>query len=303
MPARHECLYWLLSMSLTGTLAGLAVWLAGRWKRLPRRIAHGLWIVPLLRLTLPVGLASPASLLALLPESAVATVPLPAQPALTTLNCLLLADDYAPVAFRDSRLLAVFSAAWWVWLAGCAMMTAVLLLAWLANRRDAVDAVPVADGVYRSARVTSPAVYGIRRPRILIPDSLPEDRLAPILAHERTHIRRLDNLWRLIALLTASLHWFNPAVWMMLRAFLRETELACDESAVARMDAPERRAYAHALVDAAVAPRALVSPFGGSPLKHRIAALCSFRRLTAGSLAALLVLAGALAWALLTNPA
>lgn len=303
MPSRHEFLYWLLSMSLTGTLAGLAVWLAGRWKRLPRRIAHGLWVVPLLRLTLPFGLASPASLLSLLPEGAVASVPLAAQPALTSVNCLLLADAYAPVAFRDSRLQAVFSAAWWVWLAGCAVMAAVLLLAWCANRRDAAEAVPVAEGVYRSARVTSPAVYGILRPRILIPDSLPAARLAPILAHERAHIRRLDNLWRLIALLTASLHWFNPAAWLMLRAFLRETELACDESAVARMDAPDRRAYAHALVDAAVARRTLVSPFGGSPLKHRIAALCSFRRLTTGSIAALIALAGALAWALLTNPA
>lgn len=295
-------IYWLLSMSLTGTLAGLLVWLVGRWRRIPRRIAHGLWIIPLLRLWLPFGLASPASLLNLLPEGRITAVPLPEQPALHMTNCLMLAEAYAPLRWPDAQLRAVFTCAGWVALAGTALLLLLLLASHLSNRRDAAAARPVGDGVYRSDRVGTPAVYGIGRPRILIPESLPEDMLPAVLAHERAHIRRLDNLWRLLALLTACLHWFNPAVWLLLRAFLHETELACDESAVSRMDAPTRRAYAHALVNAATTHRALVSPFGGSPVKSRIAALCSFRRLTAGSLAAFLALAGALAWALLTHP-
>ena len=303
MPPIHECLYWLLSMSLTGTLAGSMVWLASRWKPLPRRVAHVLWSIPLLRLWLPFGPASPASLLHLLPESAYTPVPVSNDPGLLMTNLVQQATAYAPLTYRHARLQAVFTAAGWMWLAGLLMLLGMLLLAWRSNRRDAADARPVSGNLYRSDRIRSPAVYGMIRPRILIPADMAEQDLPPILAHENAHIRRMDNLWRLLALLTACLHWFNPAVWLMLRAFLRETELACDESAVSRMDEPARRAYAHALVNTAVARNALVSPFGGSPLRSRIAAICSFRRLTAGSLAAFLALAAALAWALLTNPA
>ena len=42
----HQGFYWLLNMSISGTLAGAIVWLIGRWPRLPRRIAHGLWLIP-----------------------------------------------------------------------------------------------------------------------------------------------------------------------------------------------------------------------------------------------------------------
>lgn len=295
-------IYWLLSMSLTGTLAGLAVWLVGRWQRMPRRIAHGLWAIPLLRLWLPFGLPSPASLLNLLPDGAVAAIPVPGQSALHMTNCLQLVEGYAPLRWPDAQLRTVFTCAGWVWLAGMLLLLLALLVAHLSNRREAAAARPIGDGVYRSALTGTPAVYGILRPRILIPQDMPEALLPSVLAHENAHIRRLDNLWRLLAVTTACLHWFNPTVWLFLKAYLRETELACDECAISTMDAPARRAYAHALVDTAADNRALVSPFGGSPLRSRITALCSFRRLTAGSLAAFLALAAALAWALLTTP-
>lgn len=299
----HEILYWLLSMSLTGALAGGVVWLAWRWKRLPRRIAHALWAAPLLRLWLPFGLASPASMLNLLPEVAVTSIPVVNQPTLRMTNMVQLAQTYTPLTYRTARVEAILTAAGWVWLAGLLALLGMLLLAWRSNRREAAEARLLQGDVYLSDRVRSPAVYGIFQPRILIPADMAERDLGPILAHERAHIRRRDNLWRLLAVTTACLHWFNPVVWLLLRAFLRETELACDESAISRMDAPSRRAYAHALVGAAASRQALASPFGGGPLKSRIAAICSFRRLTAGSLAAFLALAAALAWALLTNAA
>lgn len=301
LPIR-ECLYWLLSMSVTGMLTGLAVWLIGRWKRLPRQIAHALWGIPLLRLWLPFGLPSPSSLLNLLPPAAYTPVPVNDSSPLLMMNFVQLADGYLPLTWPDRRTQIVLTVAGWIWLAGALLLAIILLASHLANCRDVAAACHVSRNVYRSTRIGTPAVYGILRPRILIPQDMPEALLPSVLAHENAHIRRMDNLWRLVAVATACLHWFNPAAWLLLKAFLHETEMACDECAISTMDAPARRAYAHALVDTTADNRTLVSPFGGSPLRSRISALCSFRRLTAWSLAAFLALSAALAWALLTNP-
>ena len=57
-----------------------------------------------------------------------------------------------------------------------------------------------------------------------------------ILRHEYVHIRRHDNLWKMVALTAACIHWFNPLVWVMWHCFNRDMELACDPEAVLGMD-------------------------------------------------------------------
>jgi len=71
------------------------------------------------------------------------------------------------------------------------------------------------------------------------------------VAHESAHIYRKDNLWRIIAVISASVHWFNPLIWLFLKKFLEDTELACDEQVLANCGEDEKKAYAMALVDCA----------------------------------------------------
>lgn len=299
----HQVIYWLLNMSIFGTLAGLIVWLISRWKRLPRRIAHALWIVPAVRLLIPFALGSVFSLASFLPGNAVTYVPLLNREPLTMSNSVQFAVSYSPISYRDERITIVLAIAWVIWALVLLALLIFLLISHRLNRRDVKYARPLSGNVYLSDRVKGPAVYGVFRPRILIPAGMEGADLTPILAHEHAHIRRLDNLWRMLAVLICCIHWFNPFAWWMLRAFLRETELACDESVVSRLDDAGRRAYAHALVDAAEARLPLASAFGGASLKPRIARIVSFRQVTGMSLAAFLLLAAALAWALLTNAA
>lgn len=297
----HECLYWLLNMSIAGSLTGLIVWLIGRWRRVPRRLAHGLWALALIRLWIPVGLKSPLSIFNLLPEDVITSVPYLNSQSMGMYNSIQLAHTYAPFTYRSQAILAVFRAASAVWLAGATALAAVMVIRYVCGVADTRRAQRLQDGVYLSDRVTTPAVYGVIAPMILIPRAMSGRDLAPIIAHEQAHIRRLDNLWRLIALATACLHWFNPCVWWMLRAFLRETELACDESVIARLNETERLSYARALVDAAETRLTLVSPFGGRSLTGRIERVLSFRHLSVAGAAAFLLLAAALAFVLLTN--
>ena len=298
----HQGFYWLLNMSISGTLAGAIVWLIGRWPLLPRRIAHGLWAIPALRLTLPFSFGSAFSLARLLPEKSVTYVPLLETRELTMTNMMQYAVRYNPISYRDARLTAALTYAFLAWLLVLLGLLVCLLAAHLSSRRGLRAARLLQRGVYCAPDVSGPMVCGVLRPRILIPEALADSDLTHILAHERAHIRRLDNLWRALAILIACVHWFNPCVWLMLRAFLREAEAACDESVVSRLDAGGRSAYARTLVDAAEIRAALASPLGGGRLRSRVSRILTYRRLTLASVLGFLALAAALAWALLSNP-
>jgi beta-lactamase regulating signal transducer with metallopeptidase domain len=161
-------------------------------------------------------------------------------------------------------------AAWWVslWLAGVAAALAQLWWRWRRTMRMLRDARPVTDrrGVdllrrFRSAsRVTlvvtscvrAPALAGIWRPRILIPEGwleeLPSSELESVLLHELGHYVRGDLVWEWLFAVARCLHWMNPAVWLAERLARSERELACDAWALERSASPAR--YGEALLEA-----------------------------------------------------
>lgn len=96
----------------------------------------------------------------------------------------------------------------------------------------------------RSAAVDTPLLAGVFRPVIVLPDTAlsPED-LRHIFSHELTHCRRNDLAYKWLAVLACTLHWFNPAVYLMLRSINRLCELSCDQCVIAGYDAAERRQY------------------------------------------------------------
>lgn len=96
----------------------------------------------------------------------------------------------------------------------------------------------------RSAAVDMPLLAGVFRPVIVLLDTAlsPED-LRHIFSHELTHCRRNDLAYKWLAVLACALHWFNPAVYLMLRSINRLCELSCDQCVIAGYDAAERRQY------------------------------------------------------------
>jgi TonB family protein len=86
-----------------------------------------------------------------------------------------------------------------------------------------------------SSRVGGPIALGIRRPLILLPESMVGDLdgadLETILAHELAHLRRRDFLTNLICeFLTLPIAW-HPAVWLTRQRIAETRELACDRMA------------------------------------------------------------------------
>lgn len=97
-----------------------------------------------------------------------------------------------------------------------------------------------------------PMAFGMLRPRIVLPDAAlgwTASRVRTVLLHELAHVRRRDVASQLLAQLTTTLWWFQPAAWISRRSLRRESERACDEL-VLRHGVPAS-AYAATLLEVA----------------------------------------------------
>lgn len=298
-----DVFYFLLNMSLIASACGLIVLLLRSIKRLPRRVAALLWAIPFIRAVVPVAVNSRFSLMGLLSGLSVrfVTVELPfGADGTSAVNAVMAAEEYFPITYKTDLLAETFRIASIVWLVGAAAILIALTAIYIATMHELRDAGPLGGGLYRSDKVTGPAVYGVFRPRIVFPAAGEVNEYA--LRHERAHVRRLDNLWRILAFACCALHWFNPVFWVLLRVFLSDLELACDETALRGLDAEQRNAYALALVESARSKDVFASAFGGARIRTRVERVLSYKGMTWLSLAAFLLLAGAVAVVLVTNP-
>lgn len=221
----------------------------------------------------------------------------------TMTNFAQAAESYFPVIYKTQLLKSVFETASiiWVIIAAAAILTSVFLYA--LTKRELRDARHVEGDVWMSAKVCAPAVYGIIKPKIIVPDWITETELPFILAHERVHIHRRDNLWRVVAVITACVHWFNPLCWLFLKWFFTDMELACDVKVLKTMGEGKVKDYAAALLSCAAGRSYFASAFGGAKTRIRIESVLSYKRLTVLSTAAFGVLIVAICFVLITNAA
>ena len=195
-----------------------------------------------------------------------------------------------PAPVRQTRLLSLWQLAAFAWAAVAAALLTVRLGAYAVWRRRIMRwSCPVrkkallalaqkaacAAGVRRPAplyctpQAACPMALGLLRPVLLLPEGLPADNgTAMMLIHEYTHLARRDIALKALLVLATSLHWFNPAVWLLARAAGEDIELACDETALRGKPAPWRDAYGRALVAGAAAPQALLATHFSAGKKH-----------------------------------
>lgn len=293
-----DIFYWLLNMSIVASLAGLVIGLLRLIPGLPRRFVYPLWAVVLLRLWLPFGFTSDFSMLQLLPHK---EVPFHHSGLTSCTNCIMGATDYFPIVYKSATLELIFTITSALWAIAAAVLLGLVAVSYVQTLRQSHRAEHWKDNLYLSEQVTGPMVCGILRPRILLPRSYENRELGWILAHERTHIRRLDNLWRLLGLITACLHWFNPLIWLFLKWFLADLELSCDEAVLRRCTAEERKTYAHTLLNSEAQRSLLASPFGHADTATRIRRILSYRNLSVTATVFVCIAAACISLALLTN--
>ena len=247
-------------------------------KKAPKRIVCVLWALVAFRLVCPVQIEWRASLMPP-PETVVQTVrelpqlALPAQEAPTAAPEQTEPTQPAKPAPAVSDLAVVLSR---VWLAG---VTAMLLWAGLSDlrlRRRLRASVRLQNGVWLCDEIDTPFVLGLFAPRIYLPYGWDDEQNVYILAHERAHIVRGDNWWKLLGWLLLAVYWFHPLLWLAYLLFCRDLEFACDELAVRGLDREGRAAYSQALLDCSSPRRsALAFPvaFGETGVQPRVKAV------------------------------
>jgi beta-lactamase regulating signal transducer with metallopeptidase domain len=299
----------LLRLLLTNAAAaGLLAVLAFAVSRVVRRptLAHGLWLVALLKLVTP-----PVVPLPLLPAwRSLPALAKPAPPMVVPMGTRL---QPAPAATAEAAAVsrahsirhneraapatpaALVRPAIAVALAGGALCVLLLGAVRFARfRRLLAHAEPAPAAILERAEAIAGAL-GLRRvpplrvvaaaippmlwpepagPVLLLPrdllDELTPDERDALLAHELAHVHRRDHWVRLLELLATALFWWYPVAWWARAALRRAEERCCDEW-VLRVLPRSAEAYANGLLKSLTFVSAASAPIpalasGASPL-------------------------------------
>ncbi len=279
---------WILQTTWqAAALAGLIL-LAQRLlgKRLSPAWRYGLWLLLVARLLMPVTPPSAFSIFNLArtaPPHRVTSNPPPMAFANNvngkTAEVPAVAGQgeepapvQSPMAARPDWKINWFDAALCGWLAGVCFFGARLV--WTNGRfRARIGAYqPVADGkvtqlfkeccavfnitrpvrLIESEMVESPAVYGIWRKWLLLPDGTFErfspEELRCIFLHELAHLKRgdLGVNWLVAGLQT--LHWFNPVLWLAWARMRADREMATDALALLHVRGSDHTPYGETIL-------------------------------------------------------
>jgi beta-lactamase regulating signal transducer with metallopeptidase domain len=135
--------------------------------------------------------------------------------------------------------------------------------------------------VYLADHISTPFVIGLIHPKIYLPSTLTVNEMSYVILHERTHIRRLDHIVKMIAFLALAVHWFNPLVWVAFLALVKDMEMSCDEHVLKQMGHDIKADYSTSLLSLAAGRRLINgSPlaFGEGNIKGRIKNVLNFKK-------------------------
>lgn len=130
--------------------------------------------------------------------------------------------------------------------------------------------------LWMNAKVTTPLLTGLLRPRIYLPsDRYTWKELELLLSHELSHYRHHDLWYKLLLQLVCIVYWFNPLLHWMRREADQDLEFLCDERIMKDGAHEERMQYNYLLAQTAAQRRnfyGLSTGFNGSlaDLKKRM---------------------------------
>ena len=192
-----------------------------------------------------------------------------------------------------------------VWLGGVCTMIAYAAVSCAMLRRRTRTAVLLRDNIRQSERVSAPFTFGIFRPEIFLPFGVGERDAEYMIAHEKAHIARRDNIIKPASFLLLSVYWFNPVIWAAYILMCRDIEFACDERVVRSLGPREKADYSQAMLSCS-APRTYTAAcplaFGSDCVRRRIKRVLGYKKPSARLVVAALTVCVLLSACTLTDP-
>ncbi|MBQ7965767.1 MAG: hypothetical protein IJ331_06775 [Ruminococcus sp.] len=226
----------IFSLSITASFLMVAVMvLRLLLKKSPKGMRYFLWAMVGLRLILPFEIESPFSVLPSKTELKNVSVP--------TAN---VSENTIPTIASDG--INVLDVLTYVWTTGAVLMLLYMLISFIRVRLMVRESVVYKDGIYLCDHVRSPFVLGVLNPKIYLNSSMSKRDMKLIIAHERTHIKHGDNIWKPLGFILLSIYWFNPLCWVSYFLFVKDIELFCDESVVKTLSKKGKKNYSYALL-------------------------------------------------------
>lgn len=242
-------------------------------KHLSPRWRHALWFLVVIRLAVPGSIESPTSLFNFFQHRSAATVassrPVEAAAAAVSEPVSVPSSGASVSTVAHLRFGAVLR---WIWLAGAAVLSVYLLVStWQLGRTIRRQRPVINEAVLNlledckeqmgvmtpltlleTASITSPALLGFVRPRLLLPEGLIQSfslaELRFVFLHELGHLKRGDILLNWLMTLPLVLHWFNPLVWYAVKRIRMDEESACDAVALAHAREGENQLYGQTII-------------------------------------------------------
>ena len=200
------------------------------------------------------------------------------------------------------RLLSAFSI---LWLAGVILFAGYAVYSYVRVRRQVAEAMWLRENLWICDEVKSLFILGLHKPKIYLSSSMDEAQYPYVIAHEQAHLKRGDQWWKPLGFLILAIHWFNPFVWAAYILFCSDLELACDESAVKKLNPQERKDYSYALLSCSMQRRLVtVCPlaFGEVGVKKRVKEILNYKKPTFWVVLAAVAVCVIVAVCFLTNP-
>ena len=281
--------------------------------KLPKKLFVLLWNIALLRLLLPFDL--PIHYGIALPVTKIVNDSV-YYPIIST-NAVIQGNTKELIADTVNSVLNNIEWTTFIWFVGMIMLLIMFSVLYFKEYQKIQAALPITketENYFRSIvalpkrvkllvsdRISTPLTFGIFSPKIILPKILKSpdnEEIKYVLTHEMIHIKRFDNLWKIIMLTAVSIHWFNPLVWIMYILFNRDIELSCDEKVITHWGETTKKEYAMALVNLAEKQyhwSFFSNGFGKKAIQERIVAIMKFKKTTYISIGcAILLLVGAI---------
>lgn len=306
--------FTIISMSIIASIIALFIGVIRNalGKYLPKSFSYYLWFIVLFRLILPINFSSSLSLFNFMPNTTtiisrvsrnIETEAMQNNINNVVSNSTTISQGNAAATVTpNSQLQIIFLGASIIWVLGMIFLIIRSIIRYYNASKVLDTATIIKDidishikksmklnrniSIYSLDLLQSPLVYGLLKPKVIVPasmvDNIHTSESMQILAHEIHHIRRFDNILKLIWSIAICIHWFNPIVWLSAKYFNEDMELSCDEKVVKAWEDDIRKAYASSLINIADKQSHTLQGnflfFGESNIKARVKNVMKFKK-------------------------